>query len=68
MSDSTNETQLFDNFDLKLNSVGQATYYKQNIFQFVENIKRPFWQLSLFSSEEIDVISVIDQKNVVNLY
>ena len=74
-TDQVRESLELENYNLKLNSVsdgkGLATYFKETIFHHETDVKLDFMQLSKFSANNLDVISVYrskqgNEKDLVN--
>ena len=62
LQEDSNTDLNLDEYNVIFNSVGNgkglATYYKKEKFKFQFNIKETFYQITVLSSEELDVISV----------
>ena len=65
-TDQFQENLNLRNYNLKLNSIsngkGLATYFKLDIFKHEKDIKLESMQLSKFSANNLDVISVFRSK------
>ena len=62
LSDENTDNIQIDGYFLCANGVGRgkgiATYFRQNIFQHVKDVKEKYYQITKLKSESLDVISV----------